>query len=172
MPLWWETFFRLSVHDVQEGIRVSYCSLTMGESISFHLTFKEIWLYVMPLKSDLSEEAIWGPQNILISLAILLCYYHNYPFAPDVLIRNSPLAPRGVKRTWVGGMLKLGKGISQLLPYALWSSKYKREGGRSRCYWKMKLYHPTSLLCLSLTSLSFKVHLHPFLLPLTPPFYI
>lgn len=80
----------------------------------------------MPLKSDLSEEAIWGPQNILITLAILLCYYHNYPFAPDVLIRNSPLAPRGVKRTWVEGMLKLGKGISQLLPYALRSGKYKR----------------------------------------------
>lgn len=80
----------------------------------------------MPLKSDLSEEAIWGPQNILITLAILLCYYHNYPFAPDVLIRNSPLAPRGVKPTWVGGMLKLGKGTSQLLPYALWSGKYRR----------------------------------------------
>lgn len=88
----------------------------------------------MPLKSDLSEEAIWGPQNILITLAILLCYYHNYPFAPDVLIRNSPLGPRGVKGTWVGGMLKLGEGISQLLPYALWSGKYKREGGRSECY--------------------------------------
>lgn len=77
----------------------------------------------MPLKFDLSEEAIWGPQNILITPAILLCYYHNYPFAPDVLIRNSPLAPGGVKRTRVGGVLKLGEGISQLLPYALWSGK-------------------------------------------------
>lgn len=153
---------------MQEGIIFSDCTSTVGEYISFHLTFKEIWLYVMPLKSDLSEEAIWGPQNILITLAILLCYYHNYPFAPDVLIRNSPLAPRGWKEPGLGGMLKLGKGISQLLPYAFWNGKYMRGGGCSQCYWNMKLSHPTSLLCLSLTSLSFKVHLHPSLLPLIP----
>lgn len=65
-------------------------------------------------------------------------------------------------------MLKLGKGISQLLPYAFWSGKYMRGGGCSQCYWNMKLSHPTSLLCLSLTSLSFKVYLHPSLLPLIP----
>lgn len=129
----------------------------------------------MPLKSDLSEEAIWGPQNILITLAILLCYYHNYPFAPNVLIRNSPLAPRGVKRTLVGGMLKLGKGILQLLPYALWSGKYKRKGGRSQCFWKMKLSHSTSSvflwhLCHSkygYTPFSF-LYLHIFLTHLRP----
>lgn len=50
----------------------------------------------MLLKSDHFEEAIWGPQNVLITLAILLCYYHNYPFAPDVLIRNSTLGPSGL----------------------------------------------------------------------------
>lgn len=83
----------------------------------------------MPLKHDLSEEVIWGPQNILITPLILLCYYHNYPFAPVVLIRNSPSAPRGGKRTWVGEgeNVELGKGISQLLPYALWSGRNKRE---------------------------------------------
>lgn len=56
--------------------------------------------------------------------------------------------------------MKLGKGISQLLPYALRSSEYKREGGRGI----ERLY----LLCLSLTSLSFKVRRHPSLLTLMP----
>lgn len=98
----------------------------------------------MPLKTDLSEEAIWGPQNILITLAILLCYYHNYPFAPNVLIRNSPLTPQGVKRTWVRRKLKLAKGISQLLPYVLRRGMYGREGGHSLCYWKIQIYHFTS----------------------------
>ena len=59
------------------------------KSTLFHLTSKEIWLYITLLKSDQSTEAIWGPQNVLITLPILFCYYHNYPFAPNVLIRNS-----------------------------------------------------------------------------------
>lgn len=107
------------------------------ESISFHLTSKEICLYIMLLKSDHFEEAIWGPQNVLITWAILLCYYHNYPFAPKVLIRNSSVAPPpppwggGVKRARAGGMLKLGKGVSQLLPYA--SERHVQKGRRTVC---------------------------------------
>lgn len=39
--------------------------------------------YVTLLKAEPSEEAVLGPQNILITPAILWCYYHNYPLAPQ-----------------------------------------------------------------------------------------
>lgn len=74
------------------------------------------------------------------------------------------MCPSGVKRTWVGGTLKLGKGISQLLPYALGAGRVR--GGRHLCFWNVKTSYFT-FFWLSLISLSFKVQLHPCLLPLT-----
>lgn len=67
-----------------------------------------------------SKEAISEPQKILITCAILLCYYHNYPFALAILINVQWRAWRGGE-TWsrLEKKLKEGKGILQLLPYVI-----------------------------------------------------
>lgn len=94
----------------------------------------------MPLKSDPSEEAIWGPQHILITLAILLCYYHNYPFAPNVLIRNSPCAPRGWKERGLGecwNWVRVFYNCSLML--------FERDAWEedATCFWNIKTFHFT-----------------------------